>query len=241
MEKQIFWLWGWLRVQKPRDEADEGQRLEGGRGGDIWSEHAIRKGCCLAVAWSWGPSPYKGGLAGNPKKLFPGAELGGRLGLLFQAVEQIALPRLASSKSRWQEPPCLASFPTSDPCAAPSENSSRPQNTCLPPAPPPHGGSASCSLARGPGVAGKGRKQRGMEIICIPRRVLQCSCQGAQNTALSPRLSQVWKAQVGPQLPAPGQGADQKEVSPYGLRARGTEGPCALTTAGPLPPSLLPP
>lgn len=94
---------------------------------------------CLALDLG----PQRGGRPwlGTPGEFFPGSEQGTRLRLVFDSVQQKVLLRLASSQSRWHEPPGLASFPGNSnvrPCPAPSENSSLAPglwNTCLLPSP----------------------------------------------------------------------------------------------------------
>lgn len=194
------------------------------------------------------PGPYKGRGAwlGTPSELFPGAELGRRQRLLFQEVEQIALPRLAPSKSCWHEPPRLTSFPTSDPCPAPSENSSLAPGLRHLPLPSSTWAQWFPRMSKGPsgGCKGEGAVKDGDHLhtqTCSAELLSGCPehlapalplpgvrASGRQSPGRAPAQCSRWAYR------AP---TDHLEVCPYHLRApQGMEGPGPLTATS-LPPT----
>lgn len=70
--------------------------------------------CSLTIAWPWTQVPRRRGRPwlGTPGEVYAGSELGVRLRLFFYPTEQKALPRLASGKSHWHEPPGWRPSPT---------------------------------------------------------------------------------------------------------------------------------
>lgn len=121
------------------------------------------------------------GVGGNPKGALLGQSWGGGWDCLFQAVEQIALLRLAPSESPWHE---LS-------CPAPSEISSLAPGLGTPaPSLPQHGGSGSCFLARGQ-LQLEWENKEGWGSFPYSDLFFRAAVRVCQHPELAPRLSQV--------------------------------------------------